>query len=152
MDKKYIKMGVIIILILLLIIGAYFIYNSGYIKIGNNNFKIPEGYSIEENEKYINLTNGTDSICLNKVLGKDIESSVNNYIKLKKSQNLKVNTENYSFNGNNIIKLYSLNETNTEHYYFEENGLTYDIFTCNKNNNTALLVNELIQTKKSAIL
>lgn len=143
--KNLIKLGALLIIIALIILGVYFLDNPDNVRIGDVNFKVPEGYTKNEDSNQVNLTNGVNSICISKNIASGLEENVNHYINVKTSQKLNVTVENFTVGNVKVVKLDIVNDT-TVHYLFDINGKVYDIFTWNKNQDTDSLVTQLINS------
>lgn len=150
MEIKYIA-GILIIAVLLLIGAGLIINDKDCIKIENTKFKIPDGYNVTDNGKVYNLTNGKDSICIEKKVGNlDINSTIDHYLKIKQKENASAKVSNLTADNILIYKVDIKNSTSC-HYWFEDNGKVYSIFTVNKSINTDPLVISLINSKSEFI-
>lgn len=140
-------------MVLLLLIASCFmmISDKDHIKVENTKFKIPEGYNVTNADKYYNLTNGIDTICIEKNVGTlDVNSTIDNYLKNKKKENVSVKVSNFTVDNDIVYKVEIVNSSAC-HYWYEDNGKVYSMFTLNKNPNIDPLVVSLINSKSNLI-
>lgn len=150
--NKKIIIGILIIVLLLLVSSSIMMFSDkDHIKVENTKFKIPEGYTVTNADKYYNLTNGIDSICIEKKVGNlDLNTTIDHYLKIKKEENISTQVSNFTVD--NLI-VYKVNTKNSGacHYWYEDNGKVYSMFTLNKSPNIDPLVVSLINSKSNSI-
>lgn len=140
-----------IIIILLIFIGLNYIPSTqNQVKVMDTYFTIPEGYSVIEEDSYINLTNGNDSICIEKRPITNITQDISDYKYEKSKDNYTVQLSKF-YVGDTIVHKSQLdNTTNTLHYWFKINNTRYSIFTWSGNSNSDKLVSELITCQEKS--
>lgn len=151
MEKKYIILILLVIVGALVLIGSSFVINDkDHIKVENAKFKIPDGYSVIDVDNYYNLTNGKDSICIEKNVGNlDINSTLSNYKKIKQKENVSVEVSKFNVGSNTVYKVDSNNSGC--HYWYDDNGKLYGFFTSKKSHDSDPLVVSLINSKSNSI-
>lgn len=98
------------------------------------------------------MTNGKESICISKETGKNINSTIEHYTKVKnETENVTVTTTSFMAGNIVVYKSEILQDNNTVHYWYEDNGNVYSIFTWNKSPNSDQIVSELIKSKSFAL-
>ncbi len=144
MSKKY---YFLILLVFLVVVGAgYFMLNQDNgIRIGDVNYKVPDGYSVSESDTVYNLTNGDESISLvKKTSYNDIKDVTKQYKKVKAEKNIKINFTNFTAGDVQVYESHSNKEPNIAHYWFAHKGVVYEIISNNKTDNTDNVVSDLI--------
>lgn len=150
MNKKII---VIIGVIIVILIAVFFFYTQNTVKIGNSYFTIPDGYHVVDEGDYVNLTSGSNYICLVKECAdENINKSIEKYESSKKvNGNDTLHFSNFSSADINVIKSVSNKDSNVVHYWFVKDGKTYEAFNWAGNSNSDNLLINLIKTMKPAI-
>ena len=142
MDRNliFIILGVIIIAV----VGCFIlIHDSNNINVGGLNFKIPDNYTVIDENNNFNLTNGKDSIIINKKTTTDINKTIKNYIKYKAKSKDKVQVSNYEISNTPVYKA-SVENSSIAHYWFEIDNKVYELYTWSAKPNNDFLIKDLI--------
>lgn len=152
MNKKIIIISGVILLVLLL--SFCFIYTFNTVRIDGTYFNVPNGYQIDDEGDYINLTSGTNYICLVKeVKNDDVNKLIKEYVNSKKvKENDTISVSSFKVDNLNVYKSISNNNDKTVHYWFVKYGKSYELFTWVANSNSDKIVSDLIKTMKPAEL
>lgn len=156
-NMKKIIISIIIILILLFFIGFLFNqpnYEQKPVKVGNTNFKIPEGYSEGKKNKFgdINLTKNNNSffisVCNNSL--SEQTKGMENYFK---GVNETTKLTNLSMHGIVVYKLTitdssesKLDDTKSSYYWFEKNNKVFKIYNWDGIRDMDNIVSNLVET------
>ena len=149
MDKKWIAL-ICIIIIVVIALGAFYTFSTpDKVKVGDSTFKIPEGYHVDKSEdnNVTNLTDGKHNIYIKKYDDKKIQKHIESYINRSELKNKTVKISNFTV-GKTLVYKTTLNGTNTIHYWFVKNNNTYNIYSGDKNPKIDSIVVNLIETVK----
>ena len=148
------KIGLIILISILLIIGGFIIVNQHsnqqQIIVGDISYNLPSGYHVENFDKNNDtlIVNDDDKIFL-AVYGKNnVTEYINDYIKYKKQNNTTVQITNFSVNGIDVYKSKIPNDENNTHYWFKKGNKVYSIYSYVNHPNRDVIVMELISSIK----
>ena len=133
MDKKWIAL-ICIIIIVVIALGAFYTFSTpDKVKVGDSTFKIPEGYHVDKSEdnNVTNLTDGKHNIYIKKYDDKKIQKHIESYINRSELKNKTVKISNFTV-GKTLVYKTTLNGTNTIHYWFVKNNNTYNIYSGDK--------------------
>lgn len=149
MDKRVI--GILIGMIILIGICCLIITtSSNQMSVDGVTFDIPDSYSVVEDNNKFNLTNGKNSIFIKKTTTNDINKTIEDYIKSKEMMNNTFKVINLNIDDIDIYKV-SVDNTTISHYWFEKNNKVYEVYTWSANQNTDLIVSDLIKSAFSFI-
>lgn len=133
MNIKYI-LGALVVL--LLIGNIFFIYEmqsskNGGIIIGNNSLTLPDNYYINQ----IDISDGSDNVIISKIGSVTIDSAVNEYVNANsKNYSITVDEFDSQLPDKKTVAVY-LDNSSIIKYWFEVNGIVYQIQVSNKNVN-----------------
>lgn len=156
MNKKYVLMGAIII-ILLLVIG-FLLFNQPMtssntsehekVAVGQANFSIPEGYEVSDihNDGEVNLTNGHTSLFMVEYNGNNLSKYVNETVTYLESDNLNPIRSNFSIENTFVEKLTIDGKPNYLRYWFVDNDKTYCVYTYTGDGSIDNTINYLIKS------
>ena len=148
MAKKIIA---IIIIAIILLTCAFFVYTHNTVKSGNTYFTIPDGYNAINEKDYINLTNGKDSIGIVKdVKYTNLKESIKSYTNSKKNDNISISSSDVG--GHTVFKSVSARDPNVVHYWVDCNGKINEFFSWSGDANSDKIVNELLESTKYAFI
>lgn len=127
---------------------AYAGWFDSKIKVGDTDFKLPDGYHEGKMNKFgaVNITNGTNSIFLFEQDDANIQKYINNYKKEIQKQNQSMTIKNFTIDNIVIYKTNNNNNPNTIHYWFVKNNKTYDVYTWDGNKDMDSIVINLIKS------
>lgn len=155
MEKNFKTVVIIIFIFILIFMGCMLYYNyenslDKKIKVGETDFIIPNGYHEGKSNitGVVNLSDGdSNSIFLKENDDTNISNLVNGYESTVLEKNFTPIHSNFSIDGVDIYKL-SVNNTNTNHYWFKHGNKVYEIYSWNKNDNLDTIVSNLIASTK----
>lgn len=136
---KKIIISILVILILLFFIGFLFNqpnYEQKHVKVGNTNFKIPEGYSEGKKNRFgdINLTKNTNSFFIS-ACNNSLSEQTNGMENYFKEMNETTKLTNSSIHGIVVYKLTitdssksKFDDTKSSYYWFEKNDKVFKIY------------------------
>ena len=146
MNRK-VMLGIILILLV-----AFFVFNAFFVTNDSNtlahtndsNFKLPDGYSEGKiNELGAkNYTKENESIFISESNGERAEAYALEY-QNNINENGSIIVKNYTINN---IRVFTIENNNTIHYWFVKDNKTYDIYTWDGNNDIELFVNNTIKS------
>lgn len=154
MEKKsMIIMGVIIIVIILIAFMGVSKFSStessdsSTVRVGNVNFKIPEGFHEEDNDKStdIKLTDGKHSILLNAYNGRNATAYAEEYLN---SQNSSAKFSNFTI-GDKIVYRVANNSSGSVNYWYAHNDKVYKFSTWGSYDKSDSTVISLIESMNS---
>lgn len=144
---------IIVILLIIFIIGGigFLVYNQNHFSINGCSFKIPEGYHVDDYGKYVNVTNGDISVSFMKNnTDKNVNESISKYVKSKKKGfNATVDIATFTIDGIKVYKSNVENNTQFVHYWYEDNGKVYELFSWSGNKDTDFVVSDLIKYRNT---
>lgn len=145
MKKKNIIILVLIAIIIIAICGFFYTQNS--VKLGTTNFNLPQGYDCSyKGNNTIAITNAKDSISLKCYNDPDIKNKTDSYVKYNEEHNLTVSISKINLDGIPVYKSTMPTNSSIVHYWFVENGNTYEAYTWAATPNTDNLVKGLIKS------
>lgn len=149
MNKKII--AIIVVVIAILILGFVF-YTQNTVKVGDVYFAVPDGYHVVDEADYVNITSGSNYMCLHKHLSdKNINESIKDFVKYKKKGNDTLKFSKFTSGDITITKSLSSKDPKIFHYWFEKDGKTYHAFTWAGNQNSDSFMTNLVSSMKPAI-
>lgn len=155
MDSKF-KYIIIALLIILILFFAYWYicYDYNNIKVDNNYFSVPKGYTATDNGTTIIITNGVNSIFLSNHAhnNMNVNSSISQYVQSKESEyNDSVDISSFDVNGGKLYKSTIQNDSVTYHYWFDDGNTVFLAYTWSGNSDTDSIVKELFNSRKTFI-
>lgn len=145
MNKKVIIAAILIILVAIFVFSALPVTKNSNVQsnASDSNFKIPNGYSEGKTNDLgaKNYTKDNKSIFIGESYGKRAEAYALDY--QNKSDNESLIIKNYTLNN---IRVYTIENNNTIHYWFVKDNKTYDIYTWDGNKDIELFVNNTIKS------
>lgn len=147
------KIYILLVIIILLIIGAvvYFEFNSNEtVKVGATEFVLPAGYAANGVNSAGDLMisdKNNNSIYFKEYKTNNSESYMKNYVKNMNESNKPTSTSSFMIDDINVYKATNVN-TSSNHYWFANNGKTYDIYSWEKVDNMDDIVTDLIKSIK----
>lgn len=148
MEKKSLILLVVCILVFSFVALTYAgVFNhEESVKIGDVNFKLPEGYKYMGANKhgYETASNGLNGFCLDCYNDINISKHIQDYKKDCDSKNKTYKTSNFTVGGINVYKL--VDSKNASQYWFVHDGKTYNFSTWKKVSNMDDIVKSLINS------
>lgn len=150
MDKKTLILLIVCIAVFAFVALSYagVFDQEKTVKVGEINFKLPEGYKTAGVTKqgYQKITNGLDSIYFTCVNDDDISDHVKNYVNSKVSKNRTVTISNFTTDG---VFVYKANcSDKSSQYWFVNGGKTYSFFTWKETFKIDDIARDLIKSSK----
>ena len=150
MDKKYIILSILIILI---VIGLFYYYNvycnNNQVKIGSSTITIPEGFHVvNTTNTSVELSNGTITLLVKELNQyKDLNDMLTSYN--KKYENETVKTVENSVGDIPYTKTtLTMGSTDYINYWFVKDRMCYSVHTANERVDTLEIVNKIISSTK----
>lgn len=128
-----------IILIILVILGGFIVYNHLFTyntaKVGSTELTLPHGYYEDGLNKFgaVQATDGKNHIFLLEFNDADAKKHAKEYIKSQKGTNDTVTLSQFVIDGKTIYKSTSVKRPQTSHYWFEKDNKTYEVYKWDKN-------------------
>jgi len=148
MDKKWIAVIVIIILLVAGLIAFYSFSNqSNKVKVGSATFKTPDGYHVEDSKdkNVTNLTKGNKNIYIKEYNDKNVKKYINSYVSQSKKNNKTVKISNFTVGKTTVYKS-NLDNSSAVHYWFVKKNKTYTIYSRDKNPEIDSITIKLIES------
>ena len=149
------KKIIIPIILIIIVLGGLYLYEDNYLKghakIEKTYFEIPAGFHEVKGDDIINLTDGKSSIFIRDHKKRTVETGVQEY-KDMKGENYTINISTYNVGNISVTKANTLEEPNTVHYWYIDNGDLYEIYTWTANNQTDEIVSGLISSMRFFII
>lgn len=141
-----------VVLLFILLVGGSLIYSNYMIKdtvkVGTAEFNLPNGYKEGELNEFgaVSISNGTNTVYLSEYNSSDPQESINQYLNIKKGDNMSVYITEFDVSGSKIYKTKNLNETKNTHYWFVKDNKTYEIYSWAENPEMDNIVMEFINS------
>lgn len=159
MKKEY-MLAIGIVIIVLLIIGAFLfvksddlfannssIDNSSQFQLGSYAFSLPDGYNVKNTTNgSVKISNGYNTIEMLCHDNKNVKKFVNNYISKKENESKQVNLTNFTVKKTVVYKTTLSNDTGIVHYWFKKDNSTYTMYSMDANKNTDKVITQLIKS------
>lgn len=132
MEKKFVMIGVIIIIAIILV-GGYFALNGSFaekIEVGSVHFNMPKGYHIDQNQSTnddVVITNGSNILHLSSYDEKYITPFIESYVNYATKMNQSVSNSTLKINDILVYKFQN-SDTRDIHEWFVYNDKVYSIF------------------------
>lgn len=149
MKKKYIFIGIIVII--LLFVASFFTYNAQFtdnkVNIGGTNFTLPEGYheGLKNELGATNITNGTHTVFISKYNDSYINKYKSDYYNYKTNSGKNVSNSSFTVESTEVFKSSTVDSSN---YWFLHRDNVYTIYSWENNPKMDTIVFELVQSMK----
>lgn len=143
------KIFIAIVVIIIIVIGlsiSYALFMQNHFKVGEEYFIKPNGYVLITDDQLPGITNGKNSIFINFTKDKNINESIQEYLDIKTTNKTTVKITELNISDHEVFKAKVGNNTPIFHYWFEKNNVVYKISTWTGDENTDIIVSELIKS------